>query len=120
MNTNIIFIYFRCPALCVLSGPSPTSATPQQAMLFMLANKHTRNAHSLSDPSNHTARGVLSQDALVRTPLWSTMMKEFLSGNGLWDPKQAEGNNSQQLDPYPQVSIGPPPPRPPSNCHFTP
>ncbi|MBW0520755.1 hypothetical protein O181_060470 [Austropuccinia psidii MF-1] len=51
-------------------------------MLVMLANKHTTNACLLSDPSDHVARGVPDQDALARTPLWSTMMKAFLSGNG--------------------------------------
>ncbi|MBW0474694.1 hypothetical protein O181_014409 [Austropuccinia psidii MF-1] len=75
----------------------------------MLANKHTRNAHSLSDPSNHAARGVPSKDALARTPLWLTMMKVFLSRNGHRDPKQANGNHSGQLSLSPQVSIFPPP-----------
>ncbi|MBW0564005.1 hypothetical protein O181_103720 [Austropuccinia psidii MF-1] len=63
----------------------------------MLANKHTRNARLLSDPSDHTARGVPDQDTLARTPLWSTMMKTLPSGNGRRDPKQADGNNSRQL-----------------------
>ncbi|MBW0474167.1 hypothetical protein O181_013882 [Austropuccinia psidii MF-1] len=48
-------------------------------------------------------------NTLVRTPLWSTMMKEFPSGNGQWDPKQADGNNSRQLAPCPQVSVCPTP-----------
>ncbi|MBW0508542.1 hypothetical protein O181_048257 [Austropuccinia psidii MF-1] len=78
-------------------------------MLVILANKHTRNAHLLSDPSDHAARGVTAQDALTRTPLWSTMMKEFPSGNRFWDPKQADGNASGQLALCPQVSIFPPP-----------
>ncbi|MBW0484525.1 hypothetical protein O181_024240 [Austropuccinia psidii MF-1] len=78
-------------------------------MLVMLANKHTRNAHLLSNPSGHAARAVPAQDALVRTPLWSTMMKVFPSGNGLWDPKQANGNDSRQLALSPQASICPPP-----------
>ncbi|MBW0484387.1 hypothetical protein O181_024102 [Austropuccinia psidii MF-1] len=85
----------------------------------MLADKHTRNACFLSKPSDHAARGVPSQDALARTPLWLTMMKVFPSGNGPWDPKQANGNNSRQLALFPQASICPPPPRPPSNGHFT-
>ncbi|MBW0533719.1 hypothetical protein O181_073434, partial [Austropuccinia psidii MF-1] len=38
-------------------------------MLVMLSDKHTRNIHSLSAPSDHTARGVPTQDALARTPL---------------------------------------------------
>ncbi|MBW0533288.1 hypothetical protein O181_073003 [Austropuccinia psidii MF-1] len=38
-------------------------------MLVMLADKQTRNAHSLSNPSDHVARGVPAQDALARTPL---------------------------------------------------
>ncbi|MBW0558831.1 hypothetical protein O181_098546 [Austropuccinia psidii MF-1] len=75
----------------------------------MLANKHTRNVHSLSSPSDHAARGVLAQEALARTPLWSTMMKPYLSANGHWDPKQADGNNSGQLALSPQVLTGPPP-----------
>ncbi|MBW0567531.1 hypothetical protein O181_107246 [Austropuccinia psidii MF-1] len=68
----------------------------------MLANKHTRNACLLSDPSN--------QDSLTRTPLWSRMMKAFPSRNGHRDPKQAGGNNFGQLAQSPQVSIFPPPP----------
>ncbi|MBW0520194.1 hypothetical protein O181_059909 [Austropuccinia psidii MF-1] len=75
----------------------------------MLANKHTRNACLLSKPSNHAARGVPSQDALARTPLWSTMMKVFPSGNGHQDPKQANGNDSGQLALSPPVLICPPP-----------
>ncbi|MBW0585169.1 hypothetical protein O181_124884 [Austropuccinia psidii MF-1] len=63
----------------------------------MLANKHTRNVHSLSAPSDHKARGVLAQDTLVRTPLWSTMMKPYPSANGHRDLKQADRNNSGQL-----------------------
>ncbi|MBW0592402.1 hypothetical protein O181_132117, partial [Austropuccinia psidii MF-1] len=43
---------------------------------------HTRNVCSLSTPSDHEARGVLAQDALARTPLWSTMMKPYPSANG--------------------------------------
>ncbi|MBW0466767.1 hypothetical protein O181_006482, partial [Austropuccinia psidii MF-1] len=65
--------------------------------LVMLANKHTRNVCSLSAPSDHEARGVPAQDALARTPLWSTMMKPFPSVNGRRAPKQANGNNSGQL-----------------------
>ncbi|MBW0516867.1 hypothetical protein O181_056582 [Austropuccinia psidii MF-1] len=75
----------------------------------MLAAKHTRNACLFSDPSDHTARGVPNQDALARTPLWSTMMKAFLSGNGRRDPKQEDGNNSGKLAQSPQVLICPPP-----------
>ncbi|MBW0583438.1 hypothetical protein O181_123153, partial [Austropuccinia psidii MF-1] len=75
----------------------------------MLANKHTKNVFLLSTPSNHAARGVLAQDALPRSPLWSTMMKPYPSGNGNRDPKQANGNNSGQLALSPQVLICPPP-----------
>ncbi|MBW0529738.1 hypothetical protein O181_069453 [Austropuccinia psidii MF-1] len=78
-------------------------------MLVMLANKHTRNACLLSDPSDHASRGVPNQDTLARTPLWSTMMKAFPSGNARRDPKQADGNYSGQLAQSPQVSICPPP-----------
>ncbi|MBW0480910.1 hypothetical protein O181_020625 [Austropuccinia psidii MF-1] len=74
----------------------------------MLANKHTRNACSLSNPSNCVARGVPAQDTLARTPLWSMMMKALPIGNGFWDPKQADGNASGQLAPCPQVLICPP------------
>ncbi|MBW0577917.1 hypothetical protein O181_117632 [Austropuccinia psidii MF-1] len=52
---------------------------------------HTRNVHSLSTPSDHEARGVLPQDALARTPLWSPMMKPYPSANGHRDLKQADG-----------------------------
>ncbi|MBW0463486.1 hypothetical protein O181_003201 [Austropuccinia psidii MF-1] len=78
-------------------------------MLVMLANKHTRNARFLSDPSDCAARGVPTQDALARTPLWSTMMKAFLSKNGRRGPKQAGGNTSGRLAPCPQVLICLPP-----------
>ncbi|MBW0552115.1 hypothetical protein O181_091830 [Austropuccinia psidii MF-1] len=78
-------------------------------MLVMLAYKHTRNACLLSDPSDHTARGVPDQDTLARTPLWSTMMKAFPSGNGRRDPKKEDENNSGQVAQSPQVSICPPP-----------
>ncbi|MBW0581822.1 hypothetical protein O181_121537 [Austropuccinia psidii MF-1] len=77
-------------------------------MLVMLADKHTRNVLSLSTPSDHAARGVPTQDALARTPLWSTMMKPYPSANGHWDPKQADGNDSGQLALSPQVLICPP------------
>ncbi|MBW0493801.1 hypothetical protein O181_033516 [Austropuccinia psidii MF-1] len=85
----------------------------------MLANKHTINACLLSNPSNHVARGVPDQDTLMRTPLWSMIMKAFPTKNGLWDPKQEDRNNFRQLALSPQVSICPPPPRPPSDGHFT-
>ncbi|MBW0533130.1 hypothetical protein O181_072845 [Austropuccinia psidii MF-1] len=75
----------------------------------MLADKHTRNACLLSDPSNHTARGVPGQNALARTPLWSTMMKVFPSRNGPQDPKKGNRNDSGQLALSPQASICPPP-----------
>ncbi|MBW0582527.1 hypothetical protein O181_122242 [Austropuccinia psidii MF-1] len=75
----------------------------------MLADKHTRNVCLLSAPSDHASRGVLAQDSLARTPLWSTMMKPYWSTNGHRDPKQANGNNSRQLALSPQVSICPPP-----------
>ncbi|MBW0561523.1 hypothetical protein O181_101238 [Austropuccinia psidii MF-1] len=75
----------------------------------MLADKHTRNACLLSTPSNHVARGVLAQDALLKTPLCSTMMKPYPSTNGHRDLKQAHGNNSGRLSPSPQALICPPP-----------
>ncbi|MBW0554103.1 hypothetical protein O181_093818, partial [Austropuccinia psidii MF-1] len=78
-------------------------------MLVILANKHTRNVCLLSAPSDHVARGVLTQDALTRTPLWLTMMKPCPSANGHWDPKQANGNDSGQLALSPQVLICPAP-----------
>ncbi|MBW0512347.1 hypothetical protein O181_052062 [Austropuccinia psidii MF-1] len=70
---------------------------------------HTRNSCLLSDPSNHEARGVPNQDALMRTPLWLMMIKAFSSGNGLQDPKKADGNDSGRLAQSPQVLICPPP-----------
>ncbi|MBW0575949.1 hypothetical protein O181_115664, partial [Austropuccinia psidii MF-1] len=75
----------------------------------MLADKHTRNVRLLSAPSNHKARGVLAQDALARTPLWSTMMKQYPSVDGHQDLKQANGNDYGQLALSPQGSICPPP-----------
>ncbi|MBW0580671.1 hypothetical protein O181_120386, partial [Austropuccinia psidii MF-1] len=74
----------------------------------MLADKHTGNVRSLSAPSDHKARGVLSQDALTRTPLWSMMMKQNPSANGHRDLKQAEGNDSGRLALSLQASICPP------------
>ncbi|MBW0558997.1 hypothetical protein O181_098712 [Austropuccinia psidii MF-1] len=109
-----------CRALYTPSGVSPAFVPRQRAMLVMLANKHTRNVCLLSAPSDHADRGVLSQEALARTPLWLTMMKPYPSANGHQDPKQADGNDSGQLALSPQVSICPPPPRPPSDVHFTP
>ncbi|MBW0481834.1 hypothetical protein O181_021549 [Austropuccinia psidii MF-1] len=75
----------------------------------MLSNKHTRNAPLLSNPSNHTARGVPAQDSLARTPLWSTMMKVFPSGNEHWDPKQHDVNDSGQIALSLPVLISSPP-----------
>ncbi|MBW0518905.1 hypothetical protein O181_058620 [Austropuccinia psidii MF-1] len=72
----------------------------------MLANKHTRNACLLSNPSDHVARGVPDQEALARSPLWSTMTKAFPSGNGRRDTKQADSNNSKQLAQSPQDGNG--------------
>ncbi|MBW0554556.1 hypothetical protein O181_094271 [Austropuccinia psidii MF-1] len=70
---------------------------------------HTRNSCLLSAPSDHAARGVLAQDALARTPLWSTIMKPYPSANGHQDPKQAHRNNSAELALSLQVLICPPP-----------
>ncbi|MBW0510038.1 hypothetical protein O181_049753 [Austropuccinia psidii MF-1] len=78
-------------------------------MLVMLADKHTRNVFSLSDPSEPAPRGDPNQDALARTPLSLTMMKPFLSRNGCLDPKQADGKNYGQSALSPPVSIYPPP-----------
>ncbi|MBW0489571.1 hypothetical protein O181_029286 [Austropuccinia psidii MF-1] len=78
-------------------------------MLVMLANKNTRNACLLSIPSDHGARGAPSKDALARTPLWSTMMKAFLSRNGHQYPKQEDGDASGQIALCLQVLICPPP-----------
>ncbi|MBW0570896.1 hypothetical protein O181_110611 [Austropuccinia psidii MF-1] len=55
------------------------------------------------------ARGFPAQDTLARTPLWATMIKVFMSKNGPWDPKQADGNNSGRLALSPQAFICPPP-----------
>ncbi|MBW0555431.1 hypothetical protein O181_095146 [Austropuccinia psidii MF-1] len=78
-------------------------------MLVMLADKHTRNVCLLSATSDHAARGVATQDALARAPLWSTMMKPYPSANGHRDPKQANGNNYGRLALSPQVSTCRPP-----------
>ncbi|MBW0586271.1 hypothetical protein O181_125986, partial [Austropuccinia psidii MF-1] len=94
-----------CRALYAPSGVSPAFVPQQRPTLVMLADKHTRNVCLLSTPSNHKARGVLAQDALARTPLWSTMMKPYPSTNGHRDPKQANGNNSGQLALCPQPLI---------------
>ncbi|MBW0582912.1 hypothetical protein O181_122627, partial [Austropuccinia psidii MF-1] len=78
-------------------------------MLVMLANKNTRNVCLLSASSDHNTRGVLAQDTLARTPLWSKMMKPYPSANGHRDLKQADRNNSGQLALSPQALICPPP-----------
>ncbi|MBW0519272.1 hypothetical protein O181_058987 [Austropuccinia psidii MF-1] len=104
-----------CHALCVLSGVFPAFAPQQQQMPVMLANKNPRNALLLSNPSDHMSRGIPAQDALARTPLWLTMMKAYLSGNGHRDPKKGGRNASGQLALSPQVLICPP-----SNGHFSP
>ncbi|MBW0466836.1 hypothetical protein O181_006551, partial [Austropuccinia psidii MF-1] len=96
-------------ALYAPSRVSPAFVPQQQPTLVMLARKHTRNVFSLSAPSDHAARGVLTHDALARTPLWSTMMKPYPSTHGHQDPKQADGNDTRRLALSPQVSICPPP-----------
>ncbi|MBW0586436.1 hypothetical protein O181_126151 [Austropuccinia psidii MF-1] len=101
--------FLLCRALYAPSGVSPASIPQRRPTLVMLADKHTRNVPSLSDPSDHKARGVLTQDALARTPLWSTMMKQYPSANGHRDLKQADRNNSGRLALSPQASICPPP-----------
>ncbi|MBW0568427.1 hypothetical protein O181_108142 [Austropuccinia psidii MF-1] len=78
-------------------------------MLVILADKHTRNAPLLANPSGHVAREAPAQDALARTPLWLTMKKVFPSRNGHRDPKQADRNDSGQLALSLPVSICPPP-----------
>ncbi|MBW0538611.1 hypothetical protein O181_078326 [Austropuccinia psidii MF-1] len=75
----------------------------------MLTDKHTRNACSFSNPSNHTARGDPAQDALVRTPLLLMMIIVFPSRNGPQDPKQADGNDSGRLALFPKALICPHP-----------
>ncbi|MBW0591896.1 hypothetical protein O181_131611 [Austropuccinia psidii MF-1] len=55
------------------------------------------------------ARRVPVQDALMRTPLLSMMMKAIPSGDGCHNPKQAYGNTSARLSWCPQVLIFPPP-----------
>ncbi|MBW0519917.1 hypothetical protein O181_059632 [Austropuccinia psidii MF-1] len=83
-----------CCALYAGSGVSPSFVPQRQPTLVMLAHKHTRNVCLLSGPYDHVAGGVLAQDALARTALWSMMMKPYLSANGHRDPKQANGNDS--------------------------
>ncbi|MBW0564276.1 hypothetical protein O181_103991 [Austropuccinia psidii MF-1] len=118
--TNLNSFVFRCCAPYALSRVSPASDPPPRPTLLILANKHTKIACLFCNHPNHTARGVPAQAALVRTPLWLTMMKAFPSGNGLPDPKLANGNASGKLALCPQVSICASPPRPPSNGHFIP
>ncbi|MBW0587999.1 hypothetical protein O181_127714, partial [Austropuccinia psidii MF-1] len=97
----------ECRALYAPSGVSPAFVPQRRTTLVMLADKHTRNVCSLSAPSDHEARGVPAQDALARTPLWSTMMKPFPSVNGRRAPKQANGNDSGRLALSPPVLICP-------------
>ncbi|MBW0555489.1 hypothetical protein O181_095204 [Austropuccinia psidii MF-1] len=107
--TNLNCFVFRYRALYAPSGVSPAVVPRRQPTLVMLANKHTRNVCLLSAPSDHVARGVLAQDALARTPLWSMMMKPYPRANGHWDLKQADGKDSGQLALFPEVLICPPP-----------
>ncbi|MBW0591186.1 hypothetical protein O181_130901, partial [Austropuccinia psidii MF-1] len=93
-----------CHALYAPSGVSTAFVPQQRPMLVMLADKHTRNVCLFSAPSHHKARGVLAQDALARTTLWSTMMKPYPSANGNRDPKQANRNDSGRLALSPQQS----------------
>ncbi|MBW0504918.1 hypothetical protein O181_044633 [Austropuccinia psidii MF-1] len=102
-------LVFRCCAAYALCRVSPEFGPRQQLTLLMVADKHTRNAHLLSAPSDHAARGIPAQDAITRTPLCSMMMKVFSSGNGHWDPKQAHGNDSGPLALSFPVLICPPP-----------
>ncbi|MBW0557905.1 hypothetical protein O181_097620 [Austropuccinia psidii MF-1] len=106
---NLTHVCPLCRALYAPSRVSPAFVPRQRPTLVMLADKHTRHVLSLSTPSDYKARGVLAQDALARTPLWSTMMKEYLSANGHRDLKQANRNNSGRLALSPQALICPPP-----------
>ncbi|MBW0546584.1 hypothetical protein O181_086299 [Austropuccinia psidii MF-1] len=101
--------------LCAKKGiPCICSCTSTDACdAFQPAQK---NACSLCNHSNHTARGDLAQDGLMRTPSFLTMMKEFPSQNELCNYNLADGNASRQLAPFLQVLICPPP----SDAHFTP
>ncbi|MBW0505416.1 hypothetical protein O181_045131 [Austropuccinia psidii MF-1] len=72
-------------------------------MLVMLSDKHTRNACLFSNPSDHMAKGVPSQNTLTRTPLWLTMMKVFPRGNAPRTPNRPAGTI---LDNYPCLLLG--------------
>ncbi|MBW0588924.1 hypothetical protein O181_128639 [Austropuccinia psidii MF-1] len=66
------------------------------------------------------ARGVLAQDALARTPLWSTMMKQYPSANRHRYLKLRR-EQFRTISPVPSsIDLSTPPPRPPSDGHFTP
>ncbi|MBW0560555.1 hypothetical protein O181_100270 [Austropuccinia psidii MF-1] len=103
--TNLNCFVFRCCALYAPSRISPAFVPQWQPTRVMLADNHKRNVCLLSAPSDHVARGVLTQDSLARTPLWSTMMKPYPSANGHQDPKQADRNNSGPSALSPQVLI---------------
>ncbi|MBW0478131.1 hypothetical protein O181_017846 [Austropuccinia psidii MF-1] len=92
-----------CCTLCALRGVSPAFAPSRQPTLVMLADKHTKTLVCCA------TFPTMRQDTLMRTPLWLTMMKEFLSGNGLPNPKLADRNASRQLALCSQVLICPPP-----------
>ncbi|MBW0559249.1 hypothetical protein O181_098964 [Austropuccinia psidii MF-1] len=92
-------LVLQAPPLCssTINRPysrvSPAFVPRRQLTLVMLADKHTRNVCSLPTPSDHKARGVPAQDTLARTPLC----------------------------PVPSsIHLSTPPPRPPSDGHFTP
>ncbi|MBW0558299.1 hypothetical protein O181_098014 [Austropuccinia psidii MF-1] len=85
-------------------------------MLVMLANKHTRNAHLLSDPSNHDARGVPNKDSFVVYNDESIPKCELTPG-----PQTGRQAQFWTISPVPSsIDFSTPPPRPPSNGHFTP
>ncbi|MBW0570193.1 hypothetical protein O181_109908 [Austropuccinia psidii MF-1] len=83
----------------VIQQPDPLFKLHHPAIML-----HTRNACLL-----HAARGVPAQDALARTPLWSTMMKVFLSRSGHQVPT-GQWERFQTIIPVPSSIDLPTPP----------
>ncbi|MBW0508229.1 hypothetical protein O181_047944 [Austropuccinia psidii MF-1] len=105
-----------CHALCAVSRVSSAFAPQQQLVLVMLANKHTRNSHFLSNPSDHKARGVPDQDSFVVNDDESIPKCELMPG-----PQTGRWEQFWTISPVPSsINFSTPPPRPPSNGHFTP
>ncbi|MBW0561571.1 hypothetical protein O181_101286 [Austropuccinia psidii MF-1] len=84
-------------------------------MLVMLSDKHTRNACSLSDQRSSQPRHPC-EDSFVVKDDESIPKKEWTPG-----PQTGRGEQFRMISPVPSsTDLSTPPPRPPSDGHFTP